>query len=367
MNACLPSGAFACALDAWLAGQCAARSAQELPYCLEAAQLAALSSTLRYASSHSALYSRRLHGYDVCPTSLEAISNLPFTTANDLHPWEELLCTPLDAVERMVTLHTSGTTGSPKRLAFTQRDLERTLAFFAVGMTCLTGPGRTLAVLLPGSARPNGVADLLQQALAPSDVTVSYPSPELLTPGSEDLLAIWLRKTAPHALVAMPTQLAHLRDIMPQGLPNLTGILSSAEWLDTSLATDLRTRWHCEVLNHYGLTETGYGCAVECPAHDGFHLRALDVYVEIVDVAHGHPLPLGEPGEVVVTTLHREAMPLLRYRTGDMASLLPGPCACGSPLPRLGSILGRLVRDGATGETRLAHPTKGRERSCASL
>ena len=76
---------------------------------------------------------------------------LPFTTADDLARWEDFLCVSRGEVQRMVTLRTSGTTGSPKRLAFTEADLARTVDFFRVGMSQLVQPGQKLAVLLPGA------------------------------------------------------------------------------------------------------------------------------------------------------------------------------------------------------------------------
>ncbi len=100
----------------------------------------------------------------------------------------------------------------------------------------------------------------------------------------------------------------------------------------------------CEVFAHSGLTETGFGGGVECGAHQGYHLREADLFVEIVDPGTGRPLPDGEPGEIVVSTLCRLAMPLIRYRTGDLGHLLPGPCVCGSPFRRLGAVAGRIVR-----------------------
>ena len=167
--------------------------------------------------------------------------------------------------------------------------------------------------------------------------------------------------------MAAPKLLARLLDNLPDGPLDLTGILASAEALDVDFRRALAQSWNCLVLDHYGLTETGYGCAVECPAADirrtdggasGHHIRTLDALVEIVDPDGDAVLPPGNVGEVVITTVNREAMPLIRYRTGDAASLVPGPCACGSPLPRLGPILGRIVRD-EDGRTRIVRPGKG--------
>ena len=86
-------------------------------------------------------------------------------------------------------------------------------------------------------------------------------------------------------------------------------------------------------------------------------VQALDLLPEVVDPLSGEPLPPGRPGELVLTTLQREALPLIRYRTGDMAVLTETPCACGSPLPRLQRVLGRIVH-GPNG-IEVTHPRKG--------
>jgi len=354
-------------LDLWLARQCGAANLRDLPRLLAEAQAAALRRALRYVAARSAFYAARLQGCDLDLATTADLGRLPFTTAEDLRRWTDFLCVSQGDVQRMVTLHTSGTTGQPKRLAFTDADLARTKDFFAVGMSQLVRAGQRLAVLLPGAERPDGVADLLRQALSAAGVEVVTPPPEALavegTGGSSapsgTALARWLERTAPCCMVAAPVQLARLLPLFPHGgPPGLTGVLSSAEPLDAELGRKLRTLWRCEVLDHYGLTETAYGGAVECPAHDGFHVRELDVLVEIVDISGSAVLPPGREGEVVITTLGREAMPLVRYRTGDVACLLPGPCACGSPLGRLGQVRGRIQRGGPEGP-RIVRPRKG--------
>ena len=347
-----------CPLDAWLAGQCGAADSRELPILLAQMQLRLLRSTLAQAM-RGTYYGTRLRGCcDI--TMLAELTHLPFTTADDLRNWGEFLCVSQGDVQRMVTLHTSGTTGQPKRLAFTDADLARTRDFFAVGMSQLVRAGQRLAVLLPGAERPDGVADLLRQALGSAGVEVVAPPPQVHMAGGGGELARWLEQAAAHCVVAAPAQLANLLTCFPAAGPkNLCGVLSSAEPLDATLGQSLRQRWQCEVLDHYGLTETAYGCAVECAAHQGFHVRELDVLVEIVDISGSNVLPIGQAGEVVITTLQREAMPLVRYRTGDVARLLPGPCACGSPLHRLGPVLGRIERpEGAS--PRIVCPSKGR-------
>ena len=106
----------------------------------------------------------------------------------------------------------------------------------------------------------------------------------------------------------------------------------------------------------------GLHAVLEQARADGVEPEQGGVFVHPVT---GKVLPAGETGELVITTLQRRAMPLLRYRTGDMASLLDGPCACGSPLPRLGPVLGRIEYAGQG--FRVTHPRKGgseERRSC---
>ncbi len=371
----IPDAQFgSCPLDAWLARQCGAATSRDLPARLAQKQLHLLRSTLDQAM-RGAFYATRLQGCAFNLTTVEDLSHLPFTTAEDLHNWGDFLCVSQGDVQRMVTLHTSGTTGQPKRLAFTDADLAHTRDFFAVGMSQLVRAGQRLAVLLPGAERPDGVADLLRQALGSAGVEVVTPPPQVHMAGQPhgenadlpqndtkggEALARWLDQAEAHCLVAAPAQLANLLTWFPAAGPkNLVGVLSSAEPLDAALGQSLRQHWQCEVLDHYGLTETAYGGAVECAAHNGFHVRELDVLIEIVDISGNKVLQHGQAGEVVITTLQREAMPLVRYRTGDVARILPGPCACGSLLRRLGPVLGRIERPvGAS--PRIVCPRKGR-------
>ena len=97
------------------------------------------------------------------------------------------------------------------------------------------------------------------------------------------------------------------------------------------------------------MTEMGYGGGVECDAHDEYHLREADLFVEIVDPESGSPMPDGVSGEVVFTTLIRRAMPLIRYWTGDTARYLTRPRPCGTTLRRLSRIQGRLANTASLG------------------
>ncbi|MDR0826737.1 MAG: AMP-binding protein [Desulfovibrio sp.] len=355
------SGGTPSSLDAWMAGKLSgADAALPLPRRVETAQLAALRRLLRYLSGYSPFYARRLAGHNPDLADLDDMARLPCTDSTHLREWRDFLCVSQGDIQRMVSLRTSGTSGSPKRLAFTEKDLAATRDFFRVGLSELTSPGERLAVLLPGAERPDGVADQIRQALSSLDIRVESPAHARIA-GEQDTpesLADWVGQGKFHCLVAAPMQLRTLLHFFPQAPPPLRSVLAGADSLDPGLGLTLRAAWACDLRDHYGLTESGYGLAVECAAHDGYHMRALDIFTEILDVESDAPLPPGCPGEVVITTLGREAMPLLRYRTGDLSSLLPGPCRCGSPMPRLGPIMGRIERSPGQ-PPRLTRPPKG--------
>jgi phenylacetate-coenzyme A ligase PaaK-like adenylate-forming protein len=146
-------------------------------------------------------------------------------------------------------------------------------------------------------------------------------------------------------LVGIPTQVLGLAgdenaDTIPAGL--IKSVLLSADYAPAALVDELRRAWQCRVFGHYGSTEMGFGGGVECEAFAGYHLREADLLFEIVDPASGRSLPDGELGEIVFTTLPREAMPLIRYRTGDLSRFLPHACPCGTMLRRLEKVRGKV-------------------------
>uniref|UniRef100_B8DJZ7 Coenzyme F390 synthetase-like protein n=1 Tax=Nitratidesulfovibrio vulgaris (strain DSM 19637 / Miyazaki F) TaxID=883 RepID=B8DJZ7_NITV9 len=335
-------------LDPWLAARLSIPLGTLSPATVRARQDDLLREAVRRALD-APFYRDRLGGLPL-PRSLDELSGLPFTTPDDLREGgDALLRVADDAVARIVTLPTSGSTGAPKRLRFSVADIERTVDFFAVGMTTLCRPGDVVAIFMPGQ-RPDSVGDLLDRGLRRAGM-----QPVLLPPaasGAEH--AARLAQGGAQVFVATPTQAraiadAVLADAMLAGqgpAPRPRACLLSAEATPPETADRVRAALGCEVFDHWGMTETGYGGGVECAAHHGFHLREADIHVEIVHPLTGAPLPDGQTGEVVVTTLAAEAMVLLRYRTGDAAAMLPPPCLCGSPLRRLGPVLGRIRRYG---------------------
>jgi phenylacetate-coenzyme A ligase PaaK-like adenylate-forming protein len=299
-------------------------------------QLEKLRSIIRYAKARGRFYS----GHFVTSCEIETFSDfeaLPYTTADDIsrNPYD-FLCVPPDEVSRIVTLHTSGTTGGSKRVFFTQEDQELTVEFFRHGMSTFTLRGERVLLFMPGES-PGGVGDLLTRGLARLDAETRVYGP--ITDYEDAHRA--LLEYDPRVLVGLPSQLCRLAR-ETAGLVRLKSVLLASDYISPALATAIGECWGCGVFMHYGLTESGLGGAVSCQAHAGYHMRENDLYFEIIDPATGRMLPDGEYGEVVFTTLNRSAMPLIRFRTGDCSRILAAPCPCGSGLRRFERIIGRI-------------------------
>lgn len=312
---------------------------------LKAYQFRRVNEIIDYARRNTPFYRRHLASLADAPLSvLSDIARIPFTTPSDLagDP-SAFLAVRQDDVARIVTLRTSGSTGEAKRLFFTEGDLELTVDFFHHGMSTLIRPGQRVAVLLPGE-RPDSVGDLLVRGLRRMDVHALAYGP--VTDPLHAARAVASYQA--HCLVGIPTQVlavARTRAGAAIGKGIIESILLSTDYVPRAIAKTLEEVWGCRVFTHYGMTEMGLGGGVECEALDGYHLREGDLYFEVVDHETGDACSDGTMGEVVFTTLTRRGMPLIRYRTGDIARIIPQPCPCGSYLRRMERVRGRW--DGA--------------------
>jgi phenylacetate-coenzyme A ligase PaaK-like adenylate-forming protein len=267
---------------------------------------------------------------------------LPFTYPGDLvsNPGD-FLCVPSRDVSRVTTVRTSGTTGKPKRMFFTSSDLERTVDFFSAGMKDIAGSGGTAAIMLSSGA-PDSVAHLLKRALAKNGVDAEIIGEGLnFREAAEAVNGV-------DCLIGIPASLIKLCRVGPHLRPS--SVLLTADYVPESVVGGIKKLWGCRVFTHYGMTETGFGCAVQCEEGDSHHIRHSDMLVEIVDPVTGRQMQPGSEGEITVTTFAHEAMPLLRYRTGDISTEVCGMCRCKGPYPKLGRVRGRSVNIICTGE-----------------
>lgn len=308
---------------------------------LKAYQLTRLNETIGYARRNAPFYRRHLSTLPTTPLStLSEIASIPFTTASELAEAPSgFLAVRQDEITRIVSLRTSGSTGEAKRLFFTEGDLELTVDFFHHGMSTFVSQGQRVAIFLPGESA-DSVGDLLVRGLSRMNVDAIAYGPVVDPNHSADAITFF----GAQCLVGIPTQLLAVASSTVGaaiGKGRIKSVLLSTDYVPRAIAETLQKVWGCRVFNHYGMTEMGLGGGVECDALDGYHLREADLYFEVVNHETGDVCPEGEIGEVVFTTLTRRGMPLIRYRTGDIARIITQPCPCGSVLRRMERVKGR--------------------------
>jgi len=314
--------------------------------------LRGLKDTLRHARSHSGFYSQKFATLPAdLPHTLEDVCRLPFTSEYDLvRRGHDFLCISQSRIARVVTMQSSGTGGEPKRVFFTAGDQGLSLDFFAHGVLSLLSPGDRMLIALPAE-REGGVGRLLARGIGRAGVEALLHG----LPTNMDALLQSCRSLQPACIIGFPVHMLAMarHPLASAALRSLRVIVLCSDAVSPALRSTLQALTGAEVFEHYGSTEMGLGGGIDCGAHDGYHLREADLYFEIVSTQTGQVLPDGEVGELVFTTLHREAMPLIRYRTGDLSRFLTDPCPCGSQLRRLERIHNRVhsfitVGNGAT-------------------
>jgi phenylacetate-CoA ligase len=319
---------------------------------LRAWQLAKLNETLVLARGRSPFYKKHFEGLPESISSLDDLRQFPFTTAEDIRQNPlRFVCVSQSDIQRIVTLQTSGTTGEPKRIFFTADDQKLTIDFFGVGMSTLTEPDERVLIFLPGET-PGSVGDLLRIGLERKG---RNPIPYGMVKDPFHALDV-MESLQADCLVGSPTQILSLaRRWNPKNKAPRT-VLLSTDYVPAAIVNVLENTWGCKVFNHYGTTEMGLGGGVECEAHRGYHLREADMLFEIVNPETGEPVPDGEYGEVVFTTLTRRGMPLIRYRMGDRSRFIVGKCPCGTKLRTMEKIRGRFSGFVSVGDETLKLP-----------
>jgi phenylacetate-CoA ligase len=290
------------------------------------------------------LHRERLAAAKVGPgdiRSLDDLRRLPFTTKadfRDTYPFG-LLAVPMDQIVRIHA--SSGTTGKPAVVAYTRGDLDVWTEVMS----------RTLRA---GGVRPG---DVVQNAygygLFTGGLGFHYGAEAVgaavipVSGGFTERQLVAFQDLGSTVLCCTPSYALHLAEAIEEAgvamdaLRLRVGFFGAEPWTE-AMRTAIEKRLRLMALNIYGLSEvTGPGVAVECPERQGMHLAEDHFLPEIVDPKTLEPVPPGTTGELVLTTLSKEGMPLLRYRTRDLTTLDPAPCRCGRTLVRLGRIMAR--------------------------
>jgi len=299
-------------------------------------QLASFRSTMQYAKERSRFYKKLFR--DIDPQDIRTVKDLeavPCTSEQDLagNEWDFLCVNPKE-VNRVVTVQTTGTLGRQKRLSFTLKDQISNMTFVGVGFKTLVTPPATMLIMMSGGTE-GSIGNTVERALEPQGIkTFIYG-----TIGSVAEAYETMRSIKPNTIVGVPNQIAALSRYgqmfnNPEA-EHIKSVLLSADDIPDSLRASICDLWQCKVFNHYGMTEFGIAGGVECEGFSGYHMRDCDLLFEIINKDSN------KIGDIVFTTLGREAMPLIRYNTGDLGKFTEKKCPCGSPLKRIEKVFGR--------------------------
>jgi phenylacetate-CoA ligase len=306
-----------------------------------------LQMTLNRAYFHVDFYRQRMDSFRMLPEDINGIEDLrdfPFTTRKDLtdHYPYGLFAVPLRSIVRLkITAPPLRDQEKPIVVGFTRHDVKMWQSLLIRLYEQLGVTERDIVQvafnfsLFPGAFTFNYAAEAIGATLAPSATTSAVMQLQIM----QDFRSTILATTAAFALHIVNTM--DEQGIDPHSL-HLRLILVGPDPLPEVTREKLESAFGVPVYGLYGVSEMGEpGMAGECPAKSGLHLAEDQFLAEIVHPVTGDPVPAGQEGELVVTTLTAEAYPLIRYRTGDITVLRDSPCACGRTWSRITPILRR--------------------------
>ncbi len=314
------------------------------PKDFEKIQLEGLKWSVTHAYNNSPFYKKHFDKVGVRPEDINDLSDLkklPFTEAEHLredYPFP-LLSVPF---EKVIRIHaSSGTTGKRKILSYTQKDVDDWTEFFARSFKMAgIGPKDRVQIAVGYGLWTAGVGF---QAACERVGAMAIP----IGPGNLDLQCQFLLDLQPTCICCTSSMALLLgEEVKKRGIKNkinIKTVIQGSERCSEAMRKAIVEHLGAEHLfDITGLTELyGPGPGIDCKYHKGIHYWADYYILEILDPDTLEPVEDGQIGEMVVTTLRKEATPLIRYRTRDLTRKISGPCPCGSPFPRHDRILGR--------------------------
>ena len=305
---------------------------------LQELQLGRLRSVVSRAYDFVALFRQRMDEKRISPlqiTSLEDIAKLPFYEKSDLrdtYPFG-LFASPM---QEIVRLHaSSGTTGKPIVVAYTREDLGVwTSAMMRSFAACGLHRGDIIQNAYGYGLFTGGLgAHYGAEALGATVIPISG--------GNTDRQINVMKDFGVTAICCTPSYMVHLIEragelgVDIKQLPLRVGVFGAEPWSE-GMREHIEATSRIKAFDIYGLSEiTGPGVGIECSHHCGLHIFEDHFYPEIVDLETGQPVADGMEGELVLTTLSKRAMPILRYRTHDITAIIPEPCGCGRNIRRI--------------------------------
>jgi phenylacetate-CoA ligase len=301
-------------------------------------QLERMRAILARAYDKVALFRQRMESRKLTPDSLRSLDDvalLPFTTKMDLrdtYPFG-LFASPLREVVRVHV--SSGTTGKPIVVAYTKQDVEVwTSVMVRSFAACGLHEGDIIQNAYGYGLFTGGLgAHYGLESLGATVIPISG--------GNTERQLMLMKDFGATAICCTPTYFLHLIDRASQlgmdmkALPLRAGVFGAEPWTD-SMRRHIESATNIKAYDIYGLSEIiGPGVAIECACHEGLHIFEDHFYPEIIDPETGKVLPDGQEGELVLTTMSKWAMPMIRYRTRDITALVPGTCSCGRTLRRM--------------------------------
>ena len=311
---------------------------------MRALQLEKLKKTVKYEYDNVPYYRKKMDDAGVKPEdikSLDDIRKLPFTTKEDLavnYPRGLFAAKNED----IIRIHaSSGTTGKPKVAGYTQNDLDIWGECVARALTCAGQDNTSIVLVAYGYGLFTGGlgAHIGAETIGATVIPMSSGNTKKQIMFMQDLKSTALACTPSYALTI--AEGVAKEGIDPETLPLKAGVFGAEPWTQ-GMKESIEKGLGIKAYDIYGLTEIiGPGVSISCDENNGMHVQEDYFYPEIIDPETLEPLPDGQIGELVFTTLGKEGFPMIRYRTRDLCYLMREKCGCGRTNVRMSKILGR--------------------------